>query len=79
MIEGAECADDYLEMAEAVAVGERELALVAGIRTTRDLVQRTIVPGHLQASSGQAAKQWQSLLVALTNLASQPNAIRQKK
>jgi hypothetical protein len=79
MAEGNACVDDYLEMAEAVAVEEYELAIVAGIRATRDRVQHFVVPGHSQAFGEQAAVLWQSLLIALANLAPQLAEIRRGK
>lgn len=69
MAEGTDDADAYLAMAEAVAEEERELAIVAGIRATRDRVQQGDVPGHSQDSDDQAEQLWQSILIALTDLA----------
>jgi hypothetical protein len=68
--EGTEDVDDFLEMAEEVAVAERELAIVAGIRAARDRVQGNVgsIPSH-GAMSDELAELWHSLLSALNNLA----------
>ena len=77
--EGSDAADDYLEMAEAVAVADREFAVVAGIRATRDHIQGSFITGHSRASSDQVAKLWRSVVVALAPPAPQRTRIRRKK
>jgi len=79
MVEGGEGTDDYLDMAEAVAETERELAIVAGMRTTRDHLQRSVISGHSGASGDEAAELWRSVLLSLAQLAPRPSGIRRTK
>lgn len=66
LIEGADCAEDYLEMAESAASSERERATVDAIRGARDRLGRSGFAVHARADDEQA-ELWQRLLFTLAD------------